>query len=115
MTRDEFLEFLRNDPIFKFEDKQLVATLYESPFDSVNFDQGTGTMTVTFNGENFTFERGDLDLTEIMQENPYLSIIMLAKRVIISAGFREFEGSNYIVANDVNVTSNAVIPFAQGV
>lgn len=111
MTRDEFLNFLKTDPIFNMADKQVVATLYESPFDNAVFDIQTGSMTLTFHGEEFTFEMGDSDLAEIMQGNPYLGIIITAKRVVINAGFREFEGDRYIDANGEDITQSAAIPF----
>lgn len=111
MTRNEFLEFLRTDPVFKVADKQVIATLYESPFDNAVLDEDTGSLALTLNGESFTFESDDTALGDIMSDNPCLAIIIMAKRVILSAGFRESDSQFHVVANDTDITTNAVIEF----
>lgn len=112
MTKTEFLEFLKTDPIFKVADKQVVATLYESPFDNVTMDEETEDPTVTYHGESFTLVSDDPDWMEVLEENPFLGLIVYAKRIVISAGFRSSGGSYMVMADDNDITENAMIMFS---
>lgn len=113
MTKSELINFMKTDPVFKVADKQVVGTLYESPFDNVVIDQEAGTITLTLHGEDFTLAFDDTDLAALFSENPYLRPIINAKRVIISAGFRDIETQAPVVANDTDITANAIIPFPE--
>lgn len=97
MTKEKFIEIIKNDPRFKLSGKSAVVSLWVSPFSSVTTDIETGDTTFLLDGESIT-----LTADEIQELYPILDTIGAAeaahvittKAVIYRIGFNEHGAPN---------------------